>query len=275
MSFTPFSVPLCAHADRFRLYELSVQSAAPEAIFIESAFYRLRGRHAVLLREDFCGTAQLCCEWVRRGRGHQAIGVDLDPEVLSWGLTHNLRGLDGAQRQRIELIRADVLEVRTPPQDIILALNFSYWLLKERAQLKEYFSRVHDSLVEDGVLFLDAYGGHNAFRILKERRPVDGDFGPFTYVWEQADYDPVSGRLICHIHFELPDGSCLERAFSYDWRLWTVPEVRDLLYEVGFRQVQVFWQGWDNQGEPDGNFEPVARGDPDANWICYLAAVRA
>lgn len=274
MSFTASVAPLSAHADRFRLYELSVQSAALEVDFIESAFHRLRGRRAVLLREDFCGTAQLCCEWVRRGRGHRAIGVDLDPEVLAWGRTHNLAGLDGAQRQRIELICADVQEVTTPAPDIVLALNFSYWLLKERGQLKGYFARVRESLAEDGVLLLDAYGGYNAFRTLKERRSVSGDFGPFTYVWEQAEYDPVSGGLICHIHFELPDGSCLERAFSYDWRLWTLPEVRDLLFEVGFRGVQVFWQGWDVKGEPDGCFEPVARGEPDANWICYLAAER-
>lgn len=274
MSFTASATPLAAHADRYRLYELAVQSAALEVEFVEATFYRLRGRRAMLLREDFCGTAQLCCEWVRRGRDHQAIGVDLDPEVLAWARGHNLGGLTGPQRQRVELIQGDVRQVSTRVPDLILALNFSYWLLKERAELRGYFARVRDSLAEDGVLFLDAYGGYNSFRSLEERRPVRGDFGPFTYVWEQAHYDPITGGLLCHIHFEFPDGSRLARAFSYDWRLWTLAEIRDLLFEVGFQRVQAFWQGWDAKGEPDGRFEPVERAEPDANWICYLAAER-
>ncbi len=274
MDFTASASPLATHADRHRLYELAVQSAGLEVAFIESTFHRLRGRRAALLREDFCGTAQLCCEWVRRGRGHRAVGVDLDPEVLAWARTHNLSGLRADQRERLELIRADVREVSTPAPDLILALNFSYWLLQERASLRAYFARSRDALAEDGVLLLDAYGGYNASRTLEERRAVSGDFGPFTYVWEQTDYDPLSGRLRCHIHFEFPDGSRLERAFSYDWRLWTLPEIRDLLLEVGFQRVQAFWQGWDERGEPDGRFEPVERAEPDANWTCYLAAER-
>jgi hypothetical protein len=263
---------LSTRADRHRLYELSVQNAELEVDFIDATFHRLRGRRAAMLREDFCGTAKVCCDWVRRRKGNQAIGVDLDPEVLAWGQAHNLAALEPSQRERVELLEADVRCVVTRSPDLILAMNFSYWLLKERDQLKGYFARARDALLEGGVLFLDAYGGYDAFRVIEERRSLSGDFGPFTYIWEQERYDPISGRLICHIHFEFPDGSRLERAFSYDWRLWTLPEIQDLLHEVGFERVSVYWQGWDERDEPNGRFEPTVEGEPDASWICYLTA---
>ena len=78
--------------------------------------------------------------------------------------------------------------------------------------------------------------------------------------------------MTCHIHFEFQDGSRLEKAFSYTWRLWTLPEIRELLEETGFRQVTVYWQGYDDDGEPDGVFVPVGEGEADAGWICYLTA---
>jgi len=34
----------------------------------------------------------------------------------------------------------------------------------------------------------------------------------------------------------------------------------------------VYWQGWDKDGEPDGDFRPALTADPDAGWICYLTA---
>ncbi|HHH38107.1 MAG TPA: class I SAM-dependent methyltransferase [Sedimenticola sp.] len=267
----PPGATLADIADRHRLYELSVQYAAAEVEFVDDTFRALRGRRARVLREDFCGTANVCCEWVRQRRTNHAIGVDLDPEVLAWGREHNLAQLTPAQRKRVELVRSDVLKVTTRPPDIISAMNFSYWLFKERRQLKRYFRRARAALAEGGILFLDAYGGYDAFREIVEEREIDAA-GGFTYIWEQEKYDPISGGLICHIHFSFPDGSSLNRAFTYDWRLWTLPEIRELLMETGFRNITVYWQGWDEEGEPDGVFEPVNEGEADAGWICYISA---
>ncbi|MCW8889343.1 MAG: class I SAM-dependent methyltransferase [Sedimenticola sp.] len=258
------------HADRHHLYELSVQYAASEIEFVDDTYKAIRGRKASLLREDFCGTANVCCEWVRQRKGNRAIGVDLDLEVLNWGQENKLTELNAGQRKRITLLEADVLHVDAEPADIISAMNFSYWLFKERKDLKKYFCRVKDGLAEDGIFFLDAYGGYDSFRELEEERDIND--GEFTYIWEQERYDPVTGGLICHIHFAFPDDSRLERAFSYDWRLWTLPEIRDLLEEAGFSKVTIYWQGWDDEGEPDGNFVPSATGEADAGWICYISA---
>jgi predicted RNA methylase len=259
-------------ADRHRLYELSVQCAEAEAAFVDEHFRRQRGRTARVLREDFCGTASVCCSWVGLHGENRALGVDIDPQVLAWARRKNISRLPDDQAQRVQLFANDVLAFQSPLVDAIAALNFSYWLLRERSDLRHYFERVRASLVADGVFFLDAYGGYDSHRVISEERQIEGDEGSFTYVWEQEAFDPITHRMLAHIHFRFPDGSALERAFSYDWRLWTLPEIRELLAGAGFGQVTCYWQGWNPDGTPGGDFRPVEAGQPDAGWICYLTA---
>jgi SAM-dependent methyltransferase len=269
----PLQVPTLAElSDRHRLYERSVQCPEAEVDFIDQTYRKLRGRSARRLREDFCGTAAVCCEWVRRRKTNRAAGVDTDPEVLDWGQANNLARLGPQQAERVRLLEEDVLTVQLGAQDVVCAMNFSYWLLNERAALLDYFRRVRDALKADGIFFLDAYGGYDSYRVITEERAIEDAEGAFTYVWDQEHYDPISGRLVCHIHFAFPDGSRLERAFSYDWRLWSLPEIRELLAEAGFGRVMCYWQGWDENGDPDGVFVPVEAGEPDAGWIAYLTA---
>lgn len=269
---TDKETPLADQADRHHLYELSVQCSEAEIDFVDATYRRLRGRNAKLLREDFCGTANVCCEWVQRRRSNRAIGVDIDAEVLEWGGLNNLSTLTPSQAKRIELLRKDVLRIRTEPPDVISAMNFSYWLFKKRKSLKKYFRSVKNALADEGIFFIDAYGGYDAFRSIEEERDIDADGWQFKYIWEQESYEPITGGLICNIHFDFPDDSRMEQAFRYDWRLWTLPEIRDLLEEVGFRRVTVYWQGWEEDGEPDGDFQPAEAGEAEAGWICYLTA---
>ena len=48
-------------------------------------------------------------------------------------------------------------------------MNFSYWLLKERQLTIEYFKNIYNSLAKDGIFFLDAYGGYEAYQEMKEK----------------------------------------------------------------------------------------------------------
>lgn len=266
------SLSMAETADRHKLYELSVQCAEAEIDFVDDTFKKLRGRRARLLREDFCGTANVCCEWVKRRKFNRAIGVDLDGSVLDWGKTHRVGVLKPSERKRISLLEENVLTVKTEPAEIISAMNFSYWLFKDRKQLKRYFKRVHNQLADDGILFMDAYGGYDSYKEIEEEREIEDGDASFTYTWEQEKYEPISGNLVCHIHFDFEDGSRMERAFSYDWRLWNLPEIRDLLGEAGFSRVTIYWQGFDEDGEPDGEFVPAEEGEADAGWICYITA---
>jgi len=256
-------------ADRHVLYENSVQDVESEIDFVDAEFRRLVGRRGRYLREDFCGTASASCEWIRRRRDNCATGVDLDAEVLAWARDHNVAGLKPAQRDRLTLVEGDVVDVATAPQDIVLAMNFSYWIFAERLAMRNYFCKIRAALVEDGVFFLDCYGGYEALRVAKERTRREG----FTYVWDTASYNPVDGRIVCQIHFNFDDGSRLKKAFVYEWRFWTIPEIRELLHEAGFGEVVIYGQGWDEDEQTgDGKFVPVDSIDPDAGWICYISA---
>ena len=262
------SASMASKADRHVLYEDSVQCVEAEIDFVDQTFKTLRNRKARLLREDFCGTANTACEWVRRRKRNRAIGVDLDADVQQWGRKHHVAKLGRAEKH-VTLLNQNVLDLKTESVDITLAMNFSYWLLRDRALLKRYFEGVYAGLVDDGVFFLDAYGGSEACKVMRERTKYDD----FTYIWDQASFDPISAEMECKIHFKFPDGSRMKNAFTYVWRLWTLPEIRELLLEAGFKKVTVYWQGEDEDSdEGDGEFEPVERGDADEAWIVYISA---
>ena len=257
-------------ADRHILYEKSVQNVAEEYKFVSKTFRELRGRRPKYVREDFCGTASMCCEWVRRSEGNTAIGVDIDPDVLSWGRKHNLSRLKSEARLRISLVQEDVCKVKTEkPVDVVLAMNFSYQLFKTRKKLGGYFRKVRKALAKDGILFMDAFGGYEAYQEIREKRR----YNSFKYIWEHALYNPIDGNILCHIHFGFPDGSKLKKAFTYDWRLWSLPELRELLDEAGFSKVTVYWEGTDPKtGEGNNVYSPATEGDADPGWVCFLVA---
>lgn len=263
-----------AAADRHELYEAAVQNVESEIDFVDATFLRLRGRRARRLREDFCGTGNTSCEWVRRRPTNEAWGLDIDAPTLAWGQRRNIGKLDADQAARVNLLERDVL---TPGDavgmDAILAMNFSYWLFTERATLLTYFRSVRESLGDDGLFFCDFYGGSETMKEMEERRrcSIKGR-GRFTYVWDQHRYTPVTGAMHCRIHFEFPDGTAKRNAFSYHWRLWTLPEIRELLAEAGFRTVAVYWEGDDGKGGGNGVFRPTAKGTADPAYICYIVS---
>ena len=260
---------LAEQADRYVLYQQSVQCVEAEIDMVDENFKKLRNRQATSLREDFCGTANTSCEWVRRRPANTAVGIDLDNKVLEWGQTHNINKLKDSMQKRITLLNENVLTVQTTPMDMVLAMNFSYQIFKTRVDLIRYFHRVYETLTKDGVLFLDAFGGYEAFREMEESTEFDN----FTYVWDQHRYNPINGDITCLIHFIFSDGSKIRRAFSYHWRLWTLPELQELLIEAGFQRVLVYWEGTDKKtGEGSGEYLPTEIGEADAGWICYLSA---
>ncbi|MFO0828208.1 MAG: class I SAM-dependent methyltransferase [Phycisphaerales bacterium] len=258
-----------ATSDPHELYELAVQNVESECAFIDRVMKSHRGRVATSLREDFCGTFAASVGWVQRRRKNVAIAVDLDPKVLAWGRRRNLVKLGPDERPRLDIRNDDVMKVRTPPVDVVAAWNFSYFLFKRREQLLAYFRRAHDSLAKDGLLIIDAYGGSDAFAETRESRDLDG----FTYVWDQHSYNPISGEVVNYIDFEFPDGTALRRAFKYEWRLWTLPELQECLRESGFRSVTVYWEGTNHAtGEGNGVFRPTRKGEACEGWIAYLVA---
>lgn len=256
-------------ADIHDLYQRAVQNVTAEIDFVDKVYHTRRHKRATKLREDFCGTANSSCEWVRRRPTNTAVGLDLDQPTLDWGIAHNLSILTPKQRDRVTLHNRNVLEPGDAiAMDVILAMNFSYWIFKSRETLRSYFKQVHRSLNKDGLFILDFFGGPDSQRILKERRPCRG----FTYIWDQAAHDPLTADYVCHIHFAFPDGSRIRNAFTYHWRLWTLPEIRELLAEAGFTSTTIYLEGDDGKGGGNGDFQPAAVGENCLAWLAYIVA---
>jgi hypothetical protein len=265
--------------DRHYLYSAAVQSVDPDLDFFRKVYRKHNGRMFTRLREDFCGTALLAREFVRRKPAHRAWGVDLCRETLAWGDRHYDAAL-GEARERLELIRGDVLEVSPPRVDVAVALNFSYSVFKDRETLGSYFRRARKTLDDDGIFFLDAWGGTETMDDDMEKRKIpaedafDGTHVPaFTYVWEQKRFNPVDHGIHCNIHFKLPDGTRMKNAFSYDWRLWTLPELQELLRDAGFAETAVYVEGWDDdEDEADGIFRRRTYFENQEGWVAYVVA---
>jgi SAM-dependent methyltransferase len=257
-------------ADKHELYELSVQDVENEVVFLQDTFRQIRGRDAHLLREDFCGTASACCQWVRQGEAFQAIGVDIDPAVLQWGRDHRLGKLDTVDRARVRLVESDVLTVETPKVDVLTAFNFSYFIFDTRDALRDYFKKARAALVDDGVFFLDMFGGPEAQEETREKTKHKKH--GFSYIWHQETFHPVTHFIRCHIHFKFRDGSKMKKAFTYEWRLWTAPEILEVLAEAGFSDPKIYWEGSDEDGDGNGEFTPEDKGEADLAWIAYIVA---
>lgn len=265
-------------ADRHRLYQKAVQCPGADLDFMERVYRGLWGRRPVRVREDFCGTGAIACEWARRRAGNIAVGLDLHGPTLAWGREHNVVRLKPAAAGRVKLLQRDVLRPGpgTGRMDAVLALNFSYWVFHTRAELGRYLRSARRSLRRGGVLVLDIFGGHEILREQRDRQQIGGARRGFTYIWHQARCDPVTHRTLCHIHFRFPDGSAMPRAFTYDWRAWTIPEVRELLAEAGFRRSTVYWEGDDEDGEGNGVFRKLGKKAPEncPSFVAYIVGER-
>ena len=112
---------LADKADKFLCYQKSVQSADHEVEFFDQAFHDVYRRKPNSLREDFCGTFSVCCEWVKLSNRRTAIGVDLCPETLQWGRDNNLSKISESQQKRITLYEQDV-RIQNEPVDVLLSL---------------------------------------------------------------------------------------------------------------------------------------------------------
>jgi len=267
-------------AEKYRLYEAAVQAPDHNLLFLEQTFRRRFNRALKTLREDFCGTARLACEWVSWGANHEAWGVDLDPGPLAWGQAEHVDAL-GEAADRVHLLEGDVRTVQTPPVDAAVAFNFSYWVFKARNDLRAYFRHAFQSLASPGLLVMDLFGGPSAQEVVTEKRKVKGKtdhrgapLPTFTYVWEQARFNAVRHDLLCRIHFRFRDGSEIQRAFTYDWRLWSIPELTDLLREAGFADVAVHTHGWDDDGTSNDVYKKVDHFENEQAWLAYLVAVK-
>ncbi len=264
------------------LYEASVQNVDTDLDIGKRIYSKHCKRKPLTVREDFCGTAKLAARWVQRNTHHRAWGIDFHQPTLDWGIKYNVTELSDEQRSRLHLICGDVLEAETPKVDMAFALNFSFCVFKQRDTLRNYFRRVAEALNDDGIFLLDIYGGTESVRAKNDDvREIPGLTTPegikipdFEYIWEQAAYNPITHETLCHIHFKVPGYGAIMKAFTYDWRLWTLPELQEILIEAGFSKAEVYLHDFDDEGESDEIFRLRKTYENVQGWVAYVVGIK-
>ena len=250
--------------NRHTLYELCVQSVRHAVPLLRA----IHGNAPRILGEDFAGTAALSRHWLETDAEARAIAVDSDADTLAHAGEH----------ERLTTIVGDVLGCDAPA-DVIFVGNFSIGYLHTRAELVRYLRHAHGRLgstspererggSSSNVFVCDTYGGETSFAIGEVHRPHPipedklAEFGvePGTrvrYTWEQREADPLTGMVTNAIHFRLERAGVISEefidAFVYEWRLWSVPELRDAMLEAGFAETAVYAQlpdAVDSDGNP-------------------------
>ncbi len=264
---------LAAKADKFDCYQQSVQEPEHEVDVFEQVFKEAFDRKPLTLREDFCGTFSVCCEWVSSNSKRSAWGVDLCGETLQWGRDNNLSKLKNKAAKRVHILEQDVREKNTPQVDVLAAQNFSFWIFKTRQEVIDYFKIAYNNLASEGVMVMDMMGGRDCYDtdVTDKRTIVKGKKG-FKYHWEQAYFNPVTSDCTFYIHFKFGDGSKMEKAFEYNWRFWTIPEIREMLAEAGFKESLVYWDEADD--DEDAEWIAVDELENDDSWICYIVGIK-
>ncbi|XP_010943707.1 uncharacterized protein [Elaeis guineensis] len=305
---------------KFHLYQRSVQSPKGDISYMQKFFLMyVGGRFPLHLQEDFCGTALLSSEWLHSDPRRTAVGLDLDLEALNWCLENNLNKVGADGYSRISLFHGNVLqphkaclvkhraedlmkglvvrdedysiqmcsssstmeEAVLPSRDIICAFNYSCCCLHKRTDLVLYFKHAFHALSKKGGIFvMDLYGGRSSECKLRLQRR----FSDFTYVWEQAEFDIINRRTRISLHFHLGKKQMLRHAFAYDWRLWSLPEIKDCLEEAGFQYVRFWMRQMPNTDDRenleeftvgrDVKYEELSSFQQQDAWNTYIVGVK-
>ncbi len=257
--------------DIFKLYIDSVQSPEVDLEFIERVFKDLRKKSPVTIREDFCGTFVLAKTWVEKNKKNKAIAVDLDPKPLRYGKEHFFDPMTDDQKKRLQVFQKDVRDPKLPKSDVVTVLNFSYFLFKKRQELVDYFSRVRKKLNASGVFLMDVFGG----MACGEPNEEHTKFRKHTYFWDQKTFNPITNEAKFAIHLKPKGKKKKKNVFTYDWRFWSIPELREILEDAGFKQTYVYWEGSPRKSlGGNGVFRRTEKGEPCEAWIAYVVALK-
>lgn len=260
--------------DKYALYHKSVQNPEADIAFMKKAWKRKYDPSQFrTLREDFCGTFANTVAWVKKSQAHHGVGVDLDPEPISYGKKHYLSQLSSEQKTRINIVQDNVLAKDLPKADVVCAFNFSYYIFQDRKTLLSYFTNVYKKLNKQGMFIVDCFGGAKT-HIPNDHR-VNFPSDKYIYSFEQTSFDPIQSRGKFAIHFLFKEGRSLKNAFTYDWRLWTIKEIREIMEESGFSSSIVLWEGVNQNGTGNGVFRVKESGEECESWTGYIAAYKS
>lgn len=253
--------------DKYEYYLRAVQSPGIDVEFLQDTYKELKKKKPYLLREDFCGTFAISCEWVKANPKNKAFSIDIDSEPIKYGEKNYLPKLSADQQTRVKRIRSSVLSSRLPSTDIIAAFNFSSFIFKDRKLMLSYFKHCHLSLKPNGILVIDTFGGAKCQQKNRESVRHKG----FVYYWDQKNFDAINNYATYSIDFKITGEKRVRKnVFHYDWRMWSIPELREIMADAGFSRTHVYWEGSTRKGEGNGIFTRETNGDECQAWVAYI-----
>jgi hypothetical protein len=248
-------------------YEACVQSPRHVVSLLRAVYRAASGTSPRVLHEDFCGTAAVSRRFVedgaRAGEAWHALATDLDEQALAQGERLLDATTPGVVLCKHDCLRGEVASLTqsvgtssaTPSDlahgaDIIWVGNFSICYAHTRAELVRYLAhclarlRAGNQGFGGGFLAVDIYGGKNAYTLGSLERTHTARTGEqVRYLWQHEAADPRTGMVRNSISMRLlVDGEVVceyPRAFVYDWRLWSLAELREAMHEVGFESVEL------------------------------------
>jgi SAM-dependent methyltransferase len=272
--------------DLHKCYQEAVQNPRKEIINLQQIYHDLAdGGPLRVLREDFCGTAILCGEWVRRHVDNRAIAVDLDEKVLEYG---RRQFRDGTVADKVDLVHANVLSVDNTTlakADMLVALNYGVCYFHTFSLLHAYVKKCFEAVRPGGVVVCDGFGGT---RSPAEPWQFRRRCSHFDYLFDQSPIEILTNRTHCTISFKFrggdggsgrsKGGSGKVKAFSYDFRAWSVCEMAEAMRAAGFEGV-VVWvaesrDGGVSDGDGDGGSDGEESSAPGTNAFVKITSGR-
>lgn len=185
--------------------------------------------------------------------GHRVTGVDIDPAMLR--RARERATADGLPSDRLELVEADLLDVRLPDAGryafAFIALN-SLMVLPTRAAQRKAIQTLADHLAPSGLAAVDVWlpdgddlGRYDGRLILEWIRP-DPATGALVTKSGSAIHDAASGTIaLTSIFDESTQGGQATRWIRQDHlRLVSADELRAFAEEAGLR-VELVAGGYD------------------------------
>jgi hypothetical protein len=83
-------------------------------------------------------------------------------------------------------------------------------------------------------------------------------------------FNPTNHHGMFYIHYKRRGEKVRKKVFTYNWRLWTLPELKDIMIEAGFKKAHVYWEQEDRHGNGAGVFRRQDYGDDSIAWVSYL-----
>ena len=173
-----------------------------------------------------CGTGRIAIPLARRGFG--IAGLDIAERVLA---------VARAEAPELDFRQGDMRELPWEDGSFDAAINMwtAFGYFETQAEDERVLDEVARVLRPGGVFIIDTV---NQTGLMRQFRGQSWQELPDGSLWlEQREYDIVTGRAQAHWTF-LKDGG--RKEFSFDHRVYTLAEYRELLQRAGFGASRVF-----------------------------------